>query len=69
MHTLAALHPVDVVLFTDGDRSFEAAQGVRLLEAIAGGADLGHWIPGAGADGTGRPVSSADRGQPGWLAA
>ena len=37
---LAALHPVDVVLFTDGDRSFEAAQGVRLLEAIAGGADL-----------------------------
>ena len=37
---LAALRPVDVVLFTDGDGSFEAEQGVRLLEAIAGGADL-----------------------------
>ena len=37
---LAALHPVDIVLFTDGDRSFEAVQGLRLLEAIAGGADL-----------------------------
>ena len=37
---LAALHPVDVVLFTDGDGSFAAEQGLRLLEAIAGGADL-----------------------------
>ena len=37
---LGALRPVDVVLFTDGDRSFEAAQGLRLLGAIAGGADL-----------------------------
>ncbi len=37
---LAALDPVDVVLFTDGDRSFEAVQGLRLLEAVAGGADL-----------------------------
>ena len=37
---LAALRPVDVVLFTDGDRSFDAVQGLRLLEAIAGGADL-----------------------------
>ncbi len=37
---LAALRPVDVVLFTDGDRSFEAAQGLGLLEAIAEGADL-----------------------------
>lgn len=37
---LAALRPVDVVLFTDGDRSFDAVQGLSLLEAIAGGADL-----------------------------
>ena len=37
---LAALRPVDVVLFTDGDGSFEAAQAPRLLAAIAGGADL-----------------------------
>ena len=35
-----ALEPVDVVLFTDGDRSFEARQCVRLLEAVAAGADL-----------------------------
>ena len=35
-----ALEPVDVVLFTDGDRSFEAAQCVGLIEAIAAGADL-----------------------------
>ena len=37
---LAHLRAVDVVLFTDGDRSFEAAQGLMLLEAVAGGADL-----------------------------
>ena len=37
---LAALRPVDIVLFTDGDRSFEAVQGLGLLEAVAGGADL-----------------------------
>ncbi len=37
---LAALRPVDVVLFTDGDGSFAAEQGLRLLDAIAGGADL-----------------------------
>ena len=37
---LAALRPVDVVLFTDGDRTFEAVQGLDLLEAIARGADL-----------------------------
>ena len=37
---LAALHPVDVVLFTDGDGSFAAEQSLRLLEAIAGGVDL-----------------------------
>ena len=28
------------MLFTDGDGSFEAAQALRLLDAIAGGADL-----------------------------
>ena len=37
---LVALRPVDVVIFTDGDRSFKAAQGLRLLDAIADGADL-----------------------------
>ena len=37
---LASLGPVDVVLFTDGDGSFVAAQGERLLAAIAAGADL-----------------------------
>lgn len=37
---LAALRPVDIVLFTDGDRSFKAVQGLGLLEAVADGADL-----------------------------
>ena len=37
---LDALEAVDVVLFTDGDRSFEAAQCIRLLDAISVGADL-----------------------------
>ena len=37
---LASLGPVDVVLFTDGDGSFVAAQGERLLAAVAEGADL-----------------------------
>jgi len=51
---LAALRPVDIVLFTDGDRSFKAVQGFRLLAAVADGADLaigsralGHTEPGA----------------------
>ena len=51
---LDALHPVDLVLFTDGDRSFVAEQCVRLLDAIADGADfavgsraLGRREPGA----------------------
>ncbi len=35
-----ALEEVDVVLFTDGDGSFEATQCVGLLDAIAAGADL-----------------------------
>ena len=37
---LGTLRPVDVVLFTDGDRSFVAGQCVGLLDAIAAGADL-----------------------------
>ena len=37
---LAALGKPDVVLFSDGDGSCAAAQAVRLLEAIADGADL-----------------------------
>lgn len=37
---LASLAPVDVVLFTDGDRSFVAGQCDRLLSAIVEGADL-----------------------------
>ena len=35
-----ALEAVDIVLFTDGDRSFDAVQCIRLLDAIAAGADL-----------------------------
>ena len=37
---LAAIRPVDVVLFCDGDGSFDAAQALRLLDALADGADL-----------------------------
>ncbi len=37
---LAALEPVDVVLFTDGDHSFEARHALRLLDGIVSGADL-----------------------------
>ena len=37
---IAALEPVDILLFTDGDGSFEAGQCVRLLAALAEGADL-----------------------------
>ena len=37
---IAALHPVDVVLFVDGDRSFDVEQSLRLLAAIDEGADL-----------------------------
>ena len=40
LSALAALQPVEIVLFTDGDRSFVAAQALRLLQAIAAGADL-----------------------------
>ena len=37
---LAALNPVDVVLFVDGDRSCEARQAIGLLRAVADGADM-----------------------------
>ena len=40
---LAALHalgPCDVILFTDADEAFYAAQSLRLLEGIRAGADL-----------------------------
>ena len=51
---IAALHPVDVVLFVDGDQSFDVRQAFDLLAVIADGADLvigsralGHMEPGA----------------------
>lgn len=37
---IAALDPVDVVLFTDGDHSFEARHALRLLDGIVSGNDL-----------------------------
>jgi len=37
---IAALRPVDVVLFVDGDRSCEIGQTFDLLRAVAAGADL-----------------------------
>lgn len=37
---IAALEPVDVVLFVDGDRSCDPAQARDLLRAVADGADL-----------------------------
>ena len=37
---LAALDPVDVVLFVEGDQSCDVLQALDLLEAIADGADL-----------------------------
>ena len=40
LSALEALEPVDIVLFTDGDRSFKAADSLKLLEAVAAGADL-----------------------------
>jgi len=51
---LAALRPVEVVLFVDGDRSCRTPQAIDLLRAIADGADmvvgsraLGRMEPGA----------------------
>ena len=37
---IAALRPVDVVLFVDGDRSCDGRQAFALLRAVTGGADL-----------------------------
>ena len=37
---IAALRPVDVVLFVDGDRSCAIGQALDLLQAVAEGADL-----------------------------
>lgn len=37
---IAALRPVDVVLFVDGDQSCEIGQSLDLLRAVAAGADL-----------------------------
>ncbi len=37
---IAALRPVDVVLFVDGDQSCEIGQALDLLRAVAAGADL-----------------------------
>lgn len=37
---IAALRPVDVVLFVDGDQSCEVGQALDLLHAVAAGADL-----------------------------
>lgn len=37
---IAALPPVDVVLFVDADGQFEAHDALRLLDAVAHGADL-----------------------------
>jgi glycosyltransferase involved in cell wall biosynthesis len=40
MTAIAALRPVDVVLFVDGDQAFDVRQSFRLLAAIEDGADL-----------------------------
>lgn len=37
---IAALPPVDVVLFVDGDQAFDVRQSVDLLAALADGADI-----------------------------
>ena len=37
---IAALPPVDVVLFVDGDQAFDVRQSVDLLQAIEDGADI-----------------------------
>ncbi|MDY6991951.1 MAG: glycosyltransferase family 2 protein [Pseudomonadota bacterium] len=37
---LAALKPVDIIVFTDGDHSFKAGQIIGLLESIVQGNDL-----------------------------
>ncbi|MCY4128911.1 MAG: glycosyltransferase family 2 protein [Gammaproteobacteria bacterium] len=37
---IAALHPVDVVLFVDGDQAFDVSEATRLVHPIQHGADL-----------------------------
>lgn len=37
---IAALHPVDLILFIDGDQAFEVRQSLDLLAAVAAGAEL-----------------------------
>ena len=61
---IAALQPVDVVLFVDGDQAFDVRQSLDLLAPIATGADLVIGVPGPGTDGAGRPVGAAVRRQP-----
>ena len=45
---IAALRPVDVILFVDGDQAFDVRQSLDLLSPIAAGADLviGSRVPG-----------------------
>ena len=40
LKAIAALKPVDVVLFVDGDQAFDVKQSLDLLEVLAAGADL-----------------------------
>ena len=58
---IAALHPVDVVLFVDGDQSFDVRQAFDLLAVIADGADLVIGSRALGSHGTGCPVDTANR--------
>lgn len=37
---IAALEPVDIVLFVDGDQAFDLQESIRVLQPIADGADL-----------------------------
>ena len=61
---LAALGPVDVVLFVDGDRSCRIDQATGLLDAITGGAGPGGGIAGARDDGARSTLSGPNRGKP-----
>ena len=51
---IGALQAPDVIVFIDGDHAFDATQAVRLLDRIAGGADLV-----IGSRTLGRPVRGA----------
>ena len=65
---LAALAPVDVVLFTDGDGSFVAAEAERLLAEVAGGRGPRHRLPGARLRRAGSALPAAGGGEPGGRA-